>query len=103
MLADLLPVGRIKTSRHWQRWQIPNIRPQTEVPIAEHDAVNVHRDIVGSQADRQRSRGRNRHFDDRIEKGIGERARGMNVYLARRLIVDDDADGADVCRGIANR
>ena len=27
----------------------------------------------------------------------------MNVHLARRLVVDRDADGADVCRGIANR
>ena len=75
MLADLLPVGRIRTGGHRQRRQVPNVRRQSQVAVADNDPVNVHRDIVGGHADGQRGLRGNHQLDDRIEKRIGERPR----------------------------
>ena len=100
--AHRLPVGGIRTVGHRQRRQVPNVRRQAQVSVADDYPINVHRGIVGRQTDGQRGLGGNRNVNDRIEKRIGQRPRRMHVDFAGRLVVDSDTDRAHFDGRIAN-
>ena len=103
MLADFLPIGRIRTVRHRQRRQIPNIRRQSQISIADDNSINIHGNIVCRHVNGQGGLCGNRQLNDGIEKRIGECPRRMNIHLPCRLVVDRDADRAHGHRGIADR
>src|SRR5581483_5047878 len=103
VLAQPLPVSWIRTFSDLQRRQVPDIGRQAQVAVADNYPIDVHWAIVGSEADGQRGVGGNGDVNDGMEKGVGQSTRGMDVHLARRLVIDRDTDRAYLHRSITDR
>jgi hypothetical protein len=101
--AQRLPVGGIRTGSHRQRRQVPDVRRQSQVSVADNDPIDVHRHVIIGKADSQHGIGGNRNFYDCVEKGTGEGPGRMDIHFMHWLAVDRNADRAHFHRRVANR